>query len=265
MERVMERFFQVTSKIPYLLVFLTDREIGRPYGIGIVGKLRLVAAFYRNTQRVETLSSVVEHLELAAALLRLPPTVEGVVVECGCYRGGSSVNLSLVCGLVRRRLVICDSFEGLPKPAEYDESHPVPHRDGTEDYHEGQFAASLELVHDNLRRYGRPDVCDFVVGFFDRSLADWDRPLVLAFLDVDLIDSLRPCLTAFWPQLDPAGRLYVHEAGDLDLVATFFEADWWQRELGIPAPGFIGAGTGLPLMPVVGSELGYARKAAVGG
>lgn len=262
MRRLLMRSGQVFSKVPFLAAFLVSREIGADYGLGLIGKLRLIAAFYRNIQRVETLSSVVEHLELAAALLRMPPDVEGVVVECGCYKGGSSVNLSIVCALVGRRLIICDSFEGLPKPKEYDESHPVPHRDDTEDYHEGQFAASLELVQDNLRRFGRLDVCEFKVGFFDQSLKDFDQPVALAFLDVDLIDSLRPCLIAFWPRLDPAGRLYVHEAGDLDLVATFFEGEWWQRELQAPAPGFIGAGTGLPLMPLVGSELGYARKAA---
>jgi O-methyltransferase len=263
-QRLLMRSGQVLSKVPFLVAFILDREIGAAYGIGPVGRIRLIVDFYRNIQRVETLSSVVEHLELAAALLRIGPGVEGVVVECGCYKGGSSVNLSIVCALVGRRLVICDSFEGLPKPQEYDESHPVPHRHDTEDYHEGQFAAPRELVEDNLRKFGRLDVCDFKVGFFDKSLKDWDQPVAMGFLDVDLIDSLRPCLTAFWPRLDGEGRLYVHEAGDLDLVATFFEADWWQRELGTSAPGFIGAGTGLPLMPLVGSELGYARKAAAG-
>ncbi len=256
------RAWEILSKLPYLAAFLLDREIGREYGVGVLGRLRLIAAFYRNIGRVETLSSVVEHLELAATLLRIPREVEGCVVECGCYRGGSSVNLSIACAMVGRQLVICDSFEGLPPPRSYDESHPVPYQDDVEEYHEGQFAASLDVVRDNLTRYGRIDVCEFVVGFFDQSLRGFDRPVAMAFLDVDLIDSLRPCLTAIWPNLSSAGRVYVHEAGDLDLVATFFEGEWWRQHVGVGAPGFVGAGTGLPLMPLRGSELGYAEKDA---
>lgn len=260
MGRAVQRLREVVVKLPYLIAFATTREIGESYGVGLFEKLRLIARFYRNTRRVETLSSVVEHLELAAELLRMSPQVEGGVIECGCYVGGSSVNLSLACAMVGRRLVICDSFQGLPAPSDYDKSHPVPHRKDVEEYHEGQFAASLDVVRGNLERYGRIDVCEFKVGFFDESLRGLDLPVAMAFLDVDLIDSLRPCLTAIWPKLSATGHLYVHEAGDLDLVATFFEGDWWERELGEAPPGFIGAGTGLPLMPLVGSELGYAQK-----
>ena len=40
--------------------------------------------------------------------------MEGVVVECGCFLGGSTANLSLVCEVVGRELIVYDSFEGLP-------------------------------------------------------------------------------------------------------------------------------------------------------
>ena len=53
---------------------------------------------------------------MAVKLLEIPPEVEGVVVECGCYLGGSTANLSLVCEIVGRELMVYDSFEGLPDP-----------------------------------------------------------------------------------------------------------------------------------------------------
>ncbi len=264
MSHLLRRLREVALKVPYLIAFAADGDIGRDYGVGLLGRLRLIVTFHRNTRRVKTLSSVVEHLELAATLLRMPPSLAGRVVECGCFEGGSSVNLSIVAALVGRRMTICDSFQGLPAPEEYDRDHPVPHREDQEEYYEGQFAATLDTVKGNLERYGRLDVCDFKVGFFEESLHDLEGPVVLAFLDVDLIDSLRPCLKAIWPQLSADGRVYVHEAGDLGLVATFFESDWWRDELDDSAPGFVGAGTGLPLMPLVGSELGYARRPAAG-
>ena len=250
-------------RLPFLVAFVLSPKNGRrEYGIGPLRRLRLLGEFARNRRRVETLSKIVEHIELARTLLRLPRSIEGVVVECGCFQGGSSVNLSLVCEMVGRRMIVCDSFQGLPDVADYDLDHVAPHHgQGEHDYHEGRFAAPQELVRENLRRYGCLEVCEFKVGFFDESLRDFDEPVAMAFLDVDLIDSLRPCLAAIWPRLAADGRVYMHEAEDLTLVATFFDRGWWRERIGEDAPGFVGAGSGLPLAALVGSELGYAQKA----
>lgn len=250
-------------KLPYVFAFVFSAEIGREYGLGPIQKLRLTQAFRRNNRRVETLSTIVEHLELAAALLRVPRSVEGVVVECGCYKGGSTINISLVCEIVGRELVVCDSFQGLPEISEQDRVHISPqHAKKGHDhaYSEGEFAVPLEVVRDHLARYGRLDLCRFKVGYFEETLPSLDEPVALAFLDVDLIDSLRPCLQGIWPGLAPEGRVYVHEADDLVLVSTFFDGDWWKTEFGSEAPGLVGAGSGLPLAAVIGSSLGYAEK-----
>jgi len=254
------RFLRRCQRNPTVRIFLSDPRIGRAYGVGLREKLRLLWMFRRNARELEVLSSELEHVELAAAVLRIPPSVRGDVIECGCYMGGSSANLSLACALVGRRLIICDSFEGLPEPADYDTAHEAVHIGHTDVYYKGRFAASLELVKENLARYGNLEVCDFVVGFFDDSLRRFERDVVMGFLDVDLIDSLRSCITAIWPKLAPGCRLYVHEAYDIALVSMFFDAHWWQHALGTAAPGFVGTGAGLPLSAHYGSELGYAQK-----
>lgn len=249
--------------LPTLLAFLVDRSVGAPYGAGMRRKARLALRFRRNHRRLQTLSDVIEHLELASAILAVPPSVDGVVVECGCYRGGSTANLSLVAALAGRRLVVFDSFAGLPEPSETDRLHPTPFSEHVDAYAHGDFAASLETVQANVRRHGRLDVCELVPGFFEETMPGYDRPTVCAFLDVDLVSSLRPCLLALWPRLVPGGRIYVHEAQSLKLASVFFDEAWWERELGEPAPGLVGAGTGLPLAAGVGSQLGYAQKALV--
>jgi O-methyltransferase len=124
----------------------------------------------------------------------------------------------------------------------------------------GALCSESEEVKANLERYGDLTVCDFVVGYFDKSLAGFDRPVALAFLDVDLIDSLRPCIESLRPQLQDEGRMYMHEARNLALASTFFDNDWWQGAVGEPAPGFVGAGCGLPLAAHLGSQLGYAQR-----
>ncbi len=258
------RLSRALLTLPVVVDFLRTREIGAAYGVGPWRKLELLGRFRRNIRRVSTLSDFREHMELAAAILRVPPSVEGDVVECGCYVGGSSVNLSLVCALVGRRLLICDSFEGLPEPDEHDRVHVAVHGGHVDTYYKGRFAAPLEVVRRNLARCGDLSVCDFRVGFFDKTMGDLDRPVVMAFLDVDLIDSLKPCLAGLWPRLQDGCRAYVHEARNLPLVAVFFDGPWWWKTLGQAPPGFVGSGVGLPLGMATkwGSELGYARKDA---
>jgi hypothetical protein len=252
-------------KLPAIAAFVLSGDLGSDYGVGRLRRARLFMAFRRNNRQVETLSSIVEHLEMATALLRIPSDRAGDVVECGCYKGGCSVNLSLVCELVGRRLIVCDSFQGLPEPLEHDRGHITPHHGETGEYSGGQFAASLDEVKANMAACGSPGVCEYKVGYFDESLKDFDQRVAMAFLDVDLIDSLTPCLQAIWPHLDEGGRVYVHEAEDLTLVGVFFDRAWWREELGQSPPGFVGAGAGLPLVALRGSDLGYAEKIGAAG
>ncbi|HTR89532.1 MAG TPA: TylF/MycF/NovP-related O-methyltransferase, partial [Solirubrobacteraceae bacterium] len=248
--------------MPLLIAFLGDSGLGREYRAGFWTKLKLCLRFKRNIGRVETLSSIREHIELARAILSVPPDVPGDVVECGCYVGGSSVNISLVCQLVGRRLVICDSFEGLPEPSEYDREHLNLHSGSSDEYYKGRFAASLGTVRANIARCGSIEACDFVPGFFEDTRPQLKRPVVMAFLDMDLIDSLKPCLIGIWPNLADGCRVYVHEANSLSLVSLFFDAAWWRERLDEDPPGFVGTGTGLPLTAVQGSWIGYAQKGA---
>lgn len=244
---------------PGLIRFVCDRAVGAEYGVGRLAKARLLLQFVRNAFAVDTLTSLAENVELAAAILRLPRSAHGDVVECGCFKGGSTVNLSLVCALVGRRLVVFDSFQGLPDPKDYDQAHAASHTAHIDIYFRGRFAAGRDEVELNLRSYGRGDVCDLVPGFFADTLPGRDGAVALAFLDVDLIDSLKECLRGIWPRLDAGGRLYVHEARNLAFVAVFFDAGWWDEALGCAAPGLVGAGAGLPLS-ISGSNLGYTQR-----
>ncbi len=248
--------------LPAIRIFLTSKEIGGEYGVGFRAKFGLLCRFYMNTRKVETLSDFREHMELAAGVLRVPRATEGSVVECGCYVGGSTVNLSLVCAMTGRKLIVFDSFEGLPEPKEYDRWHHSIHLGHTDVYYKGRFAAAREVVERNVSRFGDISVCEFRAGYYDKTMSDVSEPVVMAFLDVDLIDSLKPCLKGLWPKLQPGCRIYTHEARNLPLVAVYFDQAWWRRELNEDAPGFVGSGVGLPLAAdaYLGSELGYAQK-----
>jgi O-methyltransferase len=134
------------KSMPSVAAFLNSKEIGGEYGIGFRKKSVLLIKFVRNTRRIETLSDVREHMELAAAVLRVPKATVGSVVEAGCYVGGSTTNLSIVCAMTGRKLLVFDSFQGLPEPEEYDRWHHAVHADHTDVYFKGNRRAECFQV-----------------------------------------------------------------------------------------------------------------------
>ncbi len=104
-------------------------------------KFELGLRFYRNSRRIRTGLSYKAHLAIAAKLLEIPPSVEGAVVECGCWLGGTTTNLSVLCELVGRDLIVYDSFEGLPAPLAGDDMNPIV---------KGSFRGELDVVRANV-------------------------------------------------------------------------------------------------------------------
>jgi hypothetical protein len=153
---------QVLRRLPSLLVAVVflpvvarhyfRREIGRAYGVSQLDKLRLLARMILNNARIPLASNFVYHLLMAAVILDVPPEVEGVIVECGCYKGCSSVNLSLVAAMCRRELHIFDSFAGLPSLSTTEEEHLVMVDREVQTYATGAYAGTLEEVTRNIKR-----------------------------------------------------------------------------------------------------------------
>jgi len=231
----------VVMTLPFAISFIAaSRAIHPAYRVGYLKRIALGVRFFLNTVRVRTGTSYKLHLAMAMKLLELPPDEQGIVVECGAWKGGSAINLSLACAATGRELWIYDSFRGLPPPVAGD-------REAVH-YRPGDYAGSITEVQRNLRRYGAPDRCRFVQGWFDETLsAPLARPVVLAFIDVDLEASLDTCVRAIWPALTPHASMFIDEAVNPDYCALFYSERWWSETFGRTPPGLIGAGSGLPL------------------
>lgn len=240
-----------------------SRDTGKTYGIRPVQKLTLLFKMVRNNFRVPSASSFIYHLLMAAKIMNVPSSGSGVIVECGCFMGGSTVNLSLVAALCGRRLHVFDSFAGLPAPTEQDSAHRLL-ADGTEaTYSEGAYVGSKETVVRNLRRYGDFRVCELHEGFFEQTLPDFSEPVVFAYLDVDLVSSLTTCLQHLWPKLIPGGFIFTDEADHMEMAGMFFDRRWWEDQFGADPPGLVGGGNGIGLFLSPGgfrSSLGYTAK-----
>ncbi len=176
---------------------------------------------------------------MALKILEVSPDVEGDVIECGTWKGGSAANLSLVCRITNRKLRICDSFQGLPEGDPRDRQ--------ASGYKKGDFCGTLVEVKRNIQRYGAIESCEFVQGWFSDTLPHLSRPVLLAFLDVDLEASLDTCVKCIWPLLTSAGYIFTDECVGQDYTALFFSERWWWENFEQRPPGLIGAGTGLPL------------------
>lgn len=239
MARLLLKIYFVLTAPFAILAILGSPHVHPAHRLGVWQRLALGLRMFLNTRRIRTGSSYKAHLAMAVKLLQVPPEVEGCVVECGTWKGGSATNLSLVCRHVRRKLVIFDSFQGLPegRAGDREASH----------YQAGDYRGTLDEVKGNIARHGAIEVCEFVQGWFDQTLPSFDRPVVLAFVDVDLEASLHTCVKYLWPRLTSDGYFFTDEAVGTDYVALFYSERWWRREFDRTPPGLIGAGAGLPL------------------
>jgi O-methyltransferase len=173
------------------------------------------------------------------AILALPPEVPGVVVEAGCCKGGSTAKLSLAAALAGRKLIVFDSFEGMP---DHSEPHDKNIWGGSAEFPKGGYLGTLEEVTANVSRFGEISVCRFVKGFFDTTMPDFSEPVAVAYLDVDLASSTRTCLKYLWPLIQPRGVLFSQD-GHLPLVIKVFEDDdFWRREVQSTKPAILGLG-----------------------
>jgi O-methyltransferase len=176
--------------------------------------------------------------------------VEGPIVELGVFKGGSTAKLSLLAKKTNRKLYVCDSFQGLPKPViEGENESPIFDTSNSFVFQEGEFAGSLDEVKKNVTEYGAIEVCEFVPGFFNESLPTLDVSPALIFIDVDYVSSARDCLKYLWPRLKKNGYLFTHEAHMEDYIKGCMDMKWWQETLGEPPPLMFGAGGGIS--PVV--------------
>lgn len=242
-----------------LLQFLLN-PAGQEYGIGLGRKIRLIIQVWWNSSLSGSASSFFEQLRIVQGVLAVPKDIIGAVAEFGCYKGAATASLSLACALTNRRLLIFDSFRGLPEPEE-----AVTNLVGGAmlPYKAGDYCGTLDEVRQTVTQYGDIRVCEFIEGFFDQTLPQRDpsERYVLIFEDADLPSSVRSVLQWAWPKLRAGQTFFCHEAADKEVVELFFDDGWWKERVGCRAPGFVGSGLGLPLGPS-GSCLGYIVKAS---
>lgn len=148
--------------------------------------------------------------------------IDGDIVECGVWRGGSmmAVALALIArGQTHRHLWLYDTFEGMSEPTEADRAH-------TGESAAAQLArtakgegvwceAGLDDVQANLWSTGYPkEHLHFVQGKVEDTIpAAMPERIALLRLDTDWYESTRHELQHLYPRLAQHGPLIIDDYG----------------------------------------------------
>ncbi len=148
--------------------------------------------------------------------------IEGDIVECGVWRGGSSMMAALAQAQIglTRRMWLYDTFEGMPPPSVHDVRYSGEPAAETLDPTErvpgvsNDWAwATADDVRSNMQATGHSDL-EFVVGKVEDTIpARAPETIALLRLDTDWYESTRHELEHLYPRLAAGGVLIIDDYG----------------------------------------------------
>jgi len=158
--------------------------------------------------------------------------LEGDIIECGTYKGGSTILIAHVLDMVKSKKCIyaCDTFEG----------HPYDDINSAIDYHRaGQISdTSVSYVRSKFRNFKVSDRITTIKGKFEDTLINklGDKNFSLAFLDCNLYDSAKFCYSFIYPRIVHGGCIIVDDYVEPNKIRTFgisLATDEFLREKGL--------------------------------
>jgi predicted O-methyltransferase YrrM len=193
--------------------------------------------------------NIVERLDHA-----LQQQLPGDVIECGIYRGVTSILMAKLMDLRQsnKKLFLFDSFQGLPEP-----DRQV---DASARFQKGAWAASRQEVEALLVKYKVAQRCVIHEGWFSQTLPKLNgaQQFCFAYIDADLHASTMDCLKHIWKRMGPNAVAvfddYHHPSGGVRKAL-----DEWVRESG----ELIHAGPASQCFVIRGMRAGNAAGAAI--
>lgn len=222
-------------------------------GVGMVGFVRRAGEVYDPDER-DLLATAYAYSSASysylSGLYRLAQSarhLDGALVECGCGSGGSAAALAAAVGS-ERRMVLFDTFTGVPKPAPEDGEKAMLRWElnQSENGGKGWAVGSMKSVHEVMERLGVPGI-EVWAGLFETAFAalDFAEPVALLHIDATLYRSTRQALERFYPLVVPGGLVivsaYAHWQGIASAVSDYFEGSlsptfttlekgiWWRK------------------------------------
>jgi hypothetical protein len=185
-----------------------------------------------------TMTSIERVISLVKAIEYVSTNnIEGAIVECGVWRGGSMMAVAqtlLQCADTSRHLYLFDTFEGMPKPSEedkdlYGKSASKIISNQTKQPENSQWCyASLDEVEKNLALTGYPrNQIHFVQGKVEDTIPlETLESIALLRLDTDWYESTIHELKHLYPKLVHGGVLIVDDYGHWEGARKAVDEYW---------------------------------------
>ena len=183
--------------------FLYREYMLRHYSAPVRKVLRF---FFSHSEELEAQMSAWFAAELLQAVVNTD-RLQGDIIECGTYRGGSTVLVAQVLDRIGsgKQVYACDTFEG----------HPYDDIDSAVDYHRAGRGSdtSVSYVRSKFERFGVKSRIAIAKGRFEDILLRelGDKEFSLAFLDCDLYDSAKVAYSFLYTRVVPGGCIVVHD------------------------------------------------------
>ncbi|HEV8453313.1 MAG TPA: TylF/MycF/NovP-related O-methyltransferase [Gemmatimonadales bacterium] len=211
-------------------------------GLTLPERLRLFGEFLRVDWNVLHAHLPSEIVQVTRALAERRARAGEVMVEAGCWQGGSSAKFSLVCRLLGYELWIHDSFQGVEVLSPQDQAKEWDFG--------GQYASGEERLRDHLDRFGALEVCRVRPGWFadTLALAAVPRPVRAVWIDCDLGKGTLEVLRGVVPSLSDDGWIFSQDFHIEPVRRVLRDPEIW-REFG----------RGIPTIRVLGRYLASVR------
>lgn len=180
--------------------------ISAPKQFRLFSKFKKFTMFEKN--------SFINNLKLAETLKK-----EGVVVECGTWRGGMIAGIASVLG-PSREYFLYDSFEGLPDATEKDGNKAKEYQDKTRadpEFGWDNCKAEMQYAKEAMEKSG---VTNFklIKGWFNETVSHFDKTksIALLHLDGDWYDSIMVCLENLYDCVVSGGIIIIDDYTNWD-------------------------------------------------
>ena len=195
--------------------------------LSLRNRFMILRSFLRVDWAVEHCHTPFEVAILVRELAQRRARAGECFVEAGCWRGGSTAKISLVCRLLGYQLHVYDSFEGVERVADEPETLDFA----------GQYACQLADVRHNVNRYGCLELCEFHKGWFSKTFQRTQSrsPIRGVFIDCDLAKGTHEVLGGVLSLLADDGFVFSQDYHLVPVRRLLASPDTW-RSLGVPAP-----------------------------
>ncbi len=169
--------------------------------IGMGERIGLIRRFLRVDNHVEHAHWPCEIAHITRALFASGAGRKEIMVEAGCWKGGSTAKFSILCKKLDLRLFVYDSFQGV-EPSD---------QDGYD--YSGEYGATRDLVANHVSLYGEIDVCTFIAGWFSDTISKnpLSEPIRAVYIDCDLAKGTQEVLTGVMDSLVDDGLLWTQD------------------------------------------------------